>query len=120
MYGFPAIKTVVCGDVIYSGVYPWTLETTPDSRKAWISTVNKIASLSPTVVIAGHKNPTLKDDPSSLQFTKIYLTYYDEALKDSKSSAEFQSKIKSKFPGLGLDIILSLAADAAFKADNKK
>jgi glyoxylase-like metal-dependent hydrolase (beta-lactamase superfamily II) len=110
----PSLKAVVCGDIVYDGIFPWTLETTPAQRKDWIAVLDKIAALKPAVVVAGHKKPELKDDPSSLQFTKNYLTYYDEALAVSKSSEEFQSKVKSKFPGLGLDIILKLASDATF------
>ncbi len=110
----PSLKAVVCGDIVYDGVFPWTLETTPAERKEWIAVLDKIAGLKPSVVVAGHKKPELKDDPSSLQFTKNYLTYYDEALAASKSSEEFQSKVKGKFPDLGLDIILKLASDAAF------
>jgi glyoxylase-like metal-dependent hydrolase (beta-lactamase superfamily II) len=115
----PSLKTVVAGDVAYHGVYPWTLETTPAERKEWIKTLDKIASLKPAVVVAGHKKPELKDDPSSLQFTKNYLTYYDQALASSKTAEEFRSKINSKFPQLSLDIILKLASDAAFSKEKK-
>jgi glyoxylase-like metal-dependent hydrolase (beta-lactamase superfamily II) len=110
----PSIKTAVTGDIVYNGVYPWTLETTAGQRKNWIAAIDKIAALNPAIVIGGHKNPALKDDISGLVFTKKYLTYYDSVLPSSKSSEEFQSKIKAKFPGLMLDIILKLAADAAF------
>jgi glyoxylase-like metal-dependent hydrolase (beta-lactamase superfamily II) len=110
----PSLKAVVCGDTVYSGVYPWTLETTPAERKDWIKTLDKIASLKPSMVVAGHKAPAMKDDLSGLEFTKRYLVYYDEALPSSKSAEEFRSKINAKFPGLSLDIILKLASDAAF------
>lgn len=110
----PSIKTVVTGDIVYNGVYPWTLETTPGQRKSWIAAIDKIAALNPVTIIGGHKNPALKDDISGLVFTKKYLAYYDSVLPSSKSSEGFQSEIKAKFPGLMLDIILKLAADAAF------
>ena len=32
----PSLKSVVCGDIVYNGVYPWTLETTPAEREEWI------------------------------------------------------------------------------------
>jgi len=110
----PALKAVVCGDIVYSGVYLWTLETTPTSRRDWIKTVDKITALNPAIVVAGHKNPDLKDDVSSLQFTKSYLVFYDEALAVSKTAEEFRAKVNNKFPNLGLDIILKLASDAVF------
>jgi glyoxylase-like metal-dependent hydrolase (beta-lactamase superfamily II) len=110
----PSIKAVITGDIVYNGVYPWTLETTAVQRKDWIAAIDKIAALNPVTIIGGHKNPVLKDDISGLVFTKKYLAYYDSVLPSAKSSEEFQSKIKAKFPGLMLDIILKLAADAAF------
>ncbi len=114
-----SLKAVVCGDIVFDGIFPWTLETTPAERKDWIAVLDKIAALKPAIVVAGHKTPELKDDPSSLQFTKNYLAYYDEALAASKSSEELQAKVTSKFPGLGLDIILKLASDAAFSNQKK-
>jgi glyoxylase-like metal-dependent hydrolase (beta-lactamase superfamily II) len=110
----PSLKAVVCGDIVYSGVYLWTLETTPARRKDWIKALDRISALNPTIVVAGHKNPDLKDDVSTLQFSKNYLAHYDEALAASKTAEEFRAKINSKFPNLGLDIILKLAVDAAF------
>jgi glyoxylase-like metal-dependent hydrolase (beta-lactamase superfamily II) len=66
----PSLKSVVCGDIVYNGVYPWTLETTPAEREEWIKTLDKIALLKPAVVVGGHKNPELKDNPSCLELTK--------------------------------------------------
>ncbi|KAA2243865.1 MBL fold metallo-hydrolase [Chitinophaga agrisoli] len=110
----PSLKAVVCGDTNYNGVFPWTIETTPEQRKGWISTINTIAALKPALVVAGHKNPTAKDDAASLDLTKGYLAFYDSVLPTATSSADFQTKIKAQYPNLQLPIILQLAADAAF------
>jgi glyoxylase-like metal-dependent hydrolase (beta-lactamase superfamily II) len=116
----PALKAVVCGDIVYSGVHLWTLETTPAERKEWIRSVGAIASLDPSIVVAGHKNPALKDDPLSLEFTRSYLTFYDEALAGSETAEEFLSKMKGRFPDLGLEVVLQMAADAAFPRGGRK
>jgi glyoxylase-like metal-dependent hydrolase (beta-lactamase superfamily II) len=115
---FPSLKAVIAGDIVYHGIYPWTAETTPAERKEWIKTLDKIASLKPSIVVAGHKKAELKDDPSSVQFTKEYLVYFDEALASSKNAEELMSKIRKKYPDLGLDIILKIGADAAFSKKN--
>jgi glyoxylase-like metal-dependent hydrolase (beta-lactamase superfamily II) len=114
-----SLKAVICGDIVFNGVFPWTRDTTPAQHKDWIEVVDKIASLNPAIVVAGHKKPELKDDTSRLQFMKDYLSFYDEALAASKTSDEFQAKVKSKFPQLSMDIILKLASDAAFAKKNK-
>lgn len=109
----PSIKTVVAGDIVFRGVHPWTANTKPEQRKAWIKTLDEIAALHPTTVIAGHKDPKLDNSPAGIKQTRDYLEAFDAAVASSKSSAEIQQKIKAKFPDLQLDVILQLGADAA-------
>ncbi len=110
----PSIKTVVAGDIVYRGVHAWTRETSAAQRKAWRKTLDELARLRPTTVIAGHKDPRQRDDAGALDATRAYLEAFDAAVAASKSSAEVQSKVKARFPGAQLDIILQLGADAAF------
>ncbi len=112
----PSTKTVIAGDIVYRGVHPWTAETNAEKRKAWIKTIDEIAALGPTTVIAGHKDPKEKDDVAGLKATKDYLEAFETAVSSSKSSAEVQQKMKAKYPALQLDIILQLGADAQFVA----
>jgi glyoxylase-like metal-dependent hydrolase (beta-lactamase superfamily II) len=111
----PSSKTLVCGDTVFNGLYPWTVETNTAERKQWIAVVDKLALMTPRVVIPGHKDPEMPNDTSSLDFTKDYLTTFDILLATAKNSEDLQTKVKAKFPGLGLEVILKLAADAAFK-----
>ncbi len=110
----PSIKTVITGDIVFDGVHPWTAESTPASRKAWIETLDELAALGPTTVIAGHKDPKAKGDASAIEQTKSYLQAFDAAVASSKTSAEVQQKIKAKYGALQLDVILTLGADAQF------
>jgi glyoxylase-like metal-dependent hydrolase (beta-lactamase superfamily II) len=109
----PTLGALIAGDIVYNGIYPWTLEVSRADRKAWIKALEKIIALKPAVVVAGHKKPDLPDDLSAVEFTKSYLTSYDTLLASSKTPDEFVGKVKARFPGLSLDIILKLAADAA-------
>ena len=110
----PSIRTVVAGDVVYNGIYPWTKETNKAQRLDWIKAVNKIQALHPVAVVAGHKDPTLPDDTAALAFMKDYLSFYDEALVSAATKEAFVARIKERFPSLGLEIILQLAAGAAY------
>jgi glyoxylase-like metal-dependent hydrolase (beta-lactamase superfamily II) len=110
----PSIRTVVAGDIVYRGVHAWTRETDAAQRKAWRKTLDELAALKPTTVIAGHKDPRQRDDAGALDATRAYLEAFDAAVAASKSSAEVQNKVKARFPGAQLDIILQLGADAAF------
>ncbi|HEY5938873.1 MAG TPA: MBL fold metallo-hydrolase [Kofleriaceae bacterium] len=112
----PSTKTLITGDLVYAGVHPWTAETTPATRKAWIKSLDELAALGATTVIAGHKDPKLEDAPSAIKATREYLQVFDSAVASSKSSAEVQQKVKAKYGSLQLEIILQLGADAAFPA----
>jgi glyoxylase-like metal-dependent hydrolase (beta-lactamase superfamily II) len=112
----PSIKTVIAGDIVYRGVHAWTAETNPAQRAAWKKTLVELAALSPTTVVAGHKDPKYKDDPAGLDAARGYLEAFDAAVASSKTAAEVQAKVKAKYPEAQLDIILQLGAGAAFPA----
>jgi glyoxylase-like metal-dependent hydrolase (beta-lactamase superfamily II) len=112
----PSVKAVVTGDIVFQGVYPWTAETNAESRAAWIKTLDELAALSPSIVVAGHKDPKLKDDASGIAATKAYLKDFDAAAAASKSAEELEAKMKAKYPKLALDIVLHIGAGAQFPA----
>lgn len=116
----PSSSAVVCGDIAYNGVYPWTRETDALDRREWSIALDRIAVFKPEIVVAGHKNPDMKDDISCLRFTQNYLSAYDALLASSGNAEEFGTKVRKMFPGLGLEIILDLASDAAFPATKAK
>jgi glyoxylase-like metal-dependent hydrolase (beta-lactamase superfamily II) len=115
----PSLRTVVTGDIVYDAVFPWTAETTPETRKAWSESLDKLAALNPATVVPGHQKPEKKQEPSDIQFTKEYLKAYDEAVAASKTPAEVQTKIKAEYPDAALDIVLKLGSEAAFKKPGK-
>jgi glyoxylase-like metal-dependent hydrolase (beta-lactamase superfamily II) len=112
----PSINTVIAGDVVYNGVHPWTAETNAEGRAAWLRTLDEIAALRPTTVIAGHKDPKAKDDLSGIEQTRAYLKAFDEVVAAAKGADEVESKMKAKYPNLALDIIVHFGAQAQFPA----
>jgi glyoxylase-like metal-dependent hydrolase (beta-lactamase superfamily II) len=112
----PSIKTAIVGDIVFNGVYPWTAETNAASRQAWLKTLDELTALGATTVVAGHKDPKLKDDPSAIEKTRAYLKAFDEALAASKTADELEAKIKAKYPNLALPIIAHFGAAAQFPA----
>src|SRR4051812_11736399 len=53
----PSLKAVIAGDVAYDQVYPWTAETSVEERKAWLGSLDRLAGMNPTMVVAGHQKP---------------------------------------------------------------
>jgi glyoxylase-like metal-dependent hydrolase (beta-lactamase superfamily II) len=110
----PSLRTAIVGDIAYDGVFPWTAETTPDTRKAWASTLDRLVAMKPDRVVPGHQKPEKSQDPSALNFTKEYLSTYDQELLVSKTPADLESKMKKRYPDAELDVIVKLGAEAAF------
>jgi len=113
------LHTAVVGDIAYDQVFPWTAETTPEQRKAWIASLDKLAALNPALVVPGHQKAEQKQDPATLKFTKDYLVAYDEALSTAKKPADLQAKLKAKYPNAALDIVLKIGSEASFKKPEK-
>ena len=111
----PSLHAAVVGDIAYYEVFPWTAETNPESRKAWLGSLDRVGSLNPLVVVPGHQKPELKPEPATLTFTKEYLLAYDAALASSKKPSELQAKMKAKYPDAALDVILKIGSEASFK-----
>jgi len=110
-----SLKTIVAGDIAYDSVFPWTAETTPEGRKAWSGTLDRLIAMKPERLVPGHQKPEQTQDPASLTFTKEYLAAYDQALLGSKTAAELEQKMKAKYPSAALDVIVKIGAEAAFK-----
>lgn len=115
----PSLHAVITGDIVYDGVFPWTAETTPESRKAWAGTLDKLSALNPEIVVPGHQKADHKQAPSNIAFTKAYLAAWDEALAASKKPADLEAKIKAKYPDTALDVIVKIGAEAAFAKPEK-
>jgi glyoxylase-like metal-dependent hydrolase (beta-lactamase superfamily II) len=110
----PSLRTAITGDIVYDGVFPWTAETTPDARKAWRETIDRIAASKPDRVVPGHQKSERNQDPTALAFTKEYLSAYDQELAVSKNARELESKMKKRYPDAELDVIVKIGSEAAF------
>jgi glyoxylase-like metal-dependent hydrolase (beta-lactamase superfamily II) len=111
----PSLGALVAGDIVFDQVFPWTAESTPETRKAWAAVLDSMAAHNPKLVVPGHQKPERVQDTSNLKFTKEYLAAFDEAVASSKNAAEVIAKLKAKYPDAGLDIVLKIGAEAAFK-----
>jgi glyoxylase-like metal-dependent hydrolase (beta-lactamase superfamily II) len=83
----PELALVVAGDIVYNGVFPFTVDTDRASRDEWRQALDDIAACKPTRVVAGHKAPTADDDRRHVAETRRFLDDFDAAL-DSGASAE--------------------------------
>ena len=95
------------------GTYPWLAGCpSPQKRKEWISALDKIESLNPRAVIAGHKRPGTDDDPRIIEETRQYIRDFDR-LAESKTSRELYDQMLKLYPDWLDSHVLWLGARAA-------
>jgi hypothetical protein len=85
----PELDLVVAGDIVYNGVHLFLAGGDAKRRRDWIAAIDKIAALSPKVVIAGHKAPGSDDGPEHLDETRRYLMDVEELGHTTRNAKDF-------------------------------
>lgn len=108
----PSIKAVVGGINVFGNTFHlWTADAqTTEARNKWISVLDKIEGLHPTIVVPAHAKSESAFDLTVVKHTKSYLQFYEEALKTSKTSESLIAALKAKYPALTFDIALQIGA----------
>jgi glyoxylase-like metal-dependent hydrolase (beta-lactamase superfamily II) len=81
----PSAATVVGGDVVYNGVHMMTAETDDKGRDAWLASLDAVAALNPTIVVAGHKSVGAPDMPESIGASQQYLRDFSRVVNEGGS-----------------------------------
>jgi glyoxylase-like metal-dependent hydrolase (beta-lactamase superfamily II) len=111
----PSIGAVIAGDAIYNGINPFLAVSGRSEWPRWVESVDIIAALNPTIVVAGHKKPELPDDPKAIAETKDYLQAFIAGVGQLSSSRDLVPHMQAKFPDHGNPSALLLSAVTAFK-----
>src|SRR5215467_12260414 len=110
----PSIGLAVAGDAVFNGTHPWLAGCpTPQQRNEWISALNKIESLNPRVVIAGHKRPGTDDNPRIIEETRQYIRDFDRLAESTDTATELYDQMLKIYPNGSNPHILWLGALAA-------
>lgn len=111
----PSLRTVIAGDIVFNGVYPWLAASDVASRRRWRESIQRIANLHPLAVIAGHKKTLdTPDSPALLGAMDRYLTDFDAARAASPDADSLEATMKGKYPGYVIDILLEYSSKAAY------
>jgi hypothetical protein len=94
----PSIGLVVAGDVAYNGVHQYLLESADGGIESWLAALDTVAALQPRVVIAGHKNKDLADDPAVIDQTRQYLLDARRLLAEKPSPQEYFNQMIALYP----------------------
>ena len=94
----PSIGLVVAGDVAYNDVHLYLAESNAQTRHEWISALDKIESLKPQTVIAGHKRPTNEDSARIIEETRQYIRDFDKIAGTTTTASELYNKMIKVYP----------------------
>jgi glyoxylase-like metal-dependent hydrolase (beta-lactamase superfamily II) len=94
----PALRAVICGDLVFNRVHLWSGESLAEQRRAWLESIEQLSALDPMIVVAGHKVPGLPDDAEALRFTRSYLVAFEQAVARAKTSDDLIAAMRREFP----------------------
>jgi glyoxylase-like metal-dependent hydrolase (beta-lactamase superfamily II) len=98
----PSIGLIVAGDAAYNGVH-LHLSESPDQQKRqeWIAALDKMESLKPRGVIAGHKRVGNDDSPKILGETRRYIRDFERLAMQTTTSLELYDQMLKLYPDWG-------------------
>ena len=110
----PSIKAVVGGVDVFNGLHVWTADSqTPESRKQWLSTLDRIAALKPATVVPGHFTPGVPLTPDSISYTRDYLIKFEGETAKAADSSALIARMQQLYPNAGLPVALEIGAKVA-------
>lgn len=112
----PELQVICSGDIVYNNIHMWLRNSTPDSRRAWLASLDGVAALSPSMIVAGHKDPDAPDDDATrvLDQSRRYIEDFDETVAKSSAPREVIDAMLAKYPGYGNRYTLFIAASTQF------
>jgi glyoxylase-like metal-dependent hydrolase (beta-lactamase superfamily II) len=94
----PSIGLVVAGDAAYNDVHLYLAESNSNTRREWISALDKIESLNPRAVVASHKRPENEDNPRIIEETRQYIRDFDRLVEMTRTPQELYDKMLEIYP----------------------
>jgi glyoxylase-like metal-dependent hydrolase (beta-lactamase superfamily II) len=98
----PSIGLIVAGDAAYNGVH-LHLSESPDQQKRqeWVAALDKMESLKPRAVIAGHKRVGNADSPKILGETRRYIRDFERLAMQTTTARELYDQMLKLYPDWG-------------------
>jgi glyoxylase-like metal-dependent hydrolase (beta-lactamase superfamily II) len=94
----PSIGLVVAGDTVYNDVHIFLAESDTKTRREWITALDKIESLNPRAVIAGHKRSGNDDGPKIIEETRQYIRDFDRVVGETTTARELYERMLELYP----------------------
>lgn len=107
----PSLGAMVGGVLVFSGLHVWMADTpSANARKAWRDNLDAMLAREPSVVVPGHMAVGSVLDALAIRFTRDYLVAFEEALSQSRTSAQLIDRMRARYPDLGGQTSLDIGA----------
>src|SRR5580704_14062135 len=117
MLWIPGQRALIAGDVVVNNMHLYTAETDSKAREKWLSSLQEIRKLKPSVVIPGHSRVGVPlDANTAVDFTEKFLLAFEEELKKAKDPDSLINAIKGRFPSADFLLALERGAKANLNA----
>jgi glyoxylase-like metal-dependent hydrolase (beta-lactamase superfamily II) len=95
----PSIGLMVAGDAAYNGDH-LHLSESPDQekRQEWIAALDKMETLKPRAVIAGHKRVGNDDSPRIIGETRKYIRDFERSAMQTTTARELYDEMLRQYP----------------------
>ncbi|MGB0094752.1 MAG: MBL fold metallo-hydrolase [Solirubrobacteraceae bacterium] len=107
-------RAIVGGVLVFSDEHVWTADTaTIEQRAAWIAVLDEMEALEPQLVVPGHRLPDAAADVSAIQYTREYLTSFEEILAAAANGAVVTDELVRRYPNSGMLIAAQIGPKVA-------
>ena len=96
----PSLQLIAAGDAVYNGVHPRLMEANQNQKRdEWIAALDKMDSVKPRIVVAGHKNMKNDDDgPRVIGQTRQYILDFQELSRKTTTAKELYDQMLARYP----------------------
>src|SRR6266851_6749887 len=96
----PSIGRIVAGDAAYNSVHLRLVESNQhQKRQEWIAALDKMESLKPRAVMAGHKRIGNDDSPGIIAESRKYIRDFERLATTTTTAQELYDQMLKVYPG---------------------
>jgi glyoxylase-like metal-dependent hydrolase (beta-lactamase superfamily II) len=94
----PSTDLVISGDGVYNNTHLYLTECDEKARLEWLTALDKIESLHPRAVVAGHGVLDPDNDPRHIEETRKYILDFNRVLESTTTARELYDKMLAIYP----------------------
>jgi glyoxylase-like metal-dependent hydrolase (beta-lactamase superfamily II) len=113
----PSIGLVISGDCVYNDTHLYLAECDEKARSEWLQALDRIESLRPKAVVAGHAVPDPDSSPRHIEETRRYIRDFNACVPTTATPLELYERVLSMHPNRINPGSLWAAAQAAKPAE---